>query len=425
MRRVAVFLMLILSAGTIGHAQDIPRLQDAFFEAEYFLLSEDYADALPYYQGIYAAMPDNENIAFRIGLCYLNIEGKKNLAIEYLEKASVNPTSKYREGLLRQTQAPYEAIYFLGDAYRVNYMFEKAKEAYGRYRSTLLPDDTDNLTFIDQQIAACENAPVIMADPVKFTVESLGNMINDSKDNFFPVISGDGKSIAYMTSMKFYDAIMFSKMVRGEWTPPVNITPELQSDGDQYVSCLSVTGNMLFLSKDDNINSDIWVSKFDGVRWAPATKLKKDINTKYWESHGYISDDGSTLIFASDRPGGFGGLDLYFSRLDAAGEWGTPVNAGPELNTQLNDDRPFLVENGKKLFFTSQGHYNMGGYDIFMSELQSNGLWSTPKNLGYPLNTPDDNIFFCPFDNGKEGFVSLTRENEGAGKEDVYRIRFR
>ena len=112
MRRVAVFLILMLSADICGNAQDVPRLQDAYFEAEYFLLSEDYADALPYYQGIYAAMPDNDNIAFRIGLCYLNIEGKKNLAIEYLEKASVNPTAKYREGVLRQKQAPYEALYF-------------------------------------------------------------------------------------------------------------------------------------------------------------------------------------------------------------------------------------------------------------------------------------------------------------------------
>ncbi len=425
MRRVAVFLILILSAGIRGNAQDVPRLQDAYFEAEYFLLSEDYTDALPYYQGIYAAMPDNDNIAFRIGLCYLNIEGKKNLAIEYLEKASVNPTAKYREGLLRQTQAPYEALFFLGDAYRVNYMFEKAKDAYQRYRSTLLPNDKDNLAFIDQQIAGCDNAPAIMAKPIKFSVESLGNILNDSRDNFFPVVADDGKSIAYMTSMKFYDAIMYSKLVKGEWTTPVNITPDLQSDGDQYVSCLSISRNLLFLSKDDNINSDIWVSKFNGEKWEPATKLRKEINTKYWETHAYISDDGTTLIFASDRPGGFGGLDLYISKLNAEGEWGTPVNAGPEINTPMNEDRPFLIDNGKKLYFASQGHYNMGGYDIFSSEQQSNGLWSTPVNLGYPLNTPDDNFFFCPSDNGKEGYVALTRENEGAGKEDLYRIRFR
>ena len=418
-------LLLVLTLSTAVRAQDNIRLQEAFYEAEYFLMRGDYSDALPYYQGIYTVMPDNANIAFRIGLCYLNMEGSKNLSIEYLEKASQKITAKYREGSLRQFEAPYEAIFFLGDAYRINYMFEKAKEAYARYRKTLLATDIENILFVDQQITSCNNAPAIMDEPVKFTVESVGDVINDSNDNFFPVVSADGKSIAYMSSMKFYDAIMFSHLVRNEWTAPVNITPELQSDGDHYISYLSPNGTVMLLSKDDNINSDIWMSKFDGTRWEPAHKLKKEINTKYWEAHGYMTEDGSAMIFSSDRPGGFGGLDLYISKLNKDGEWGTPVNLGPEINTPFNDDRPFLINNGTILFFASQGHYNMGGYDIFRSDLQNNGLWSKPKNIGYPLNTPDDNIFFCPTDKGNGGFMSMTRRDEGAGKADIYHIRFK
>jgi hypothetical protein len=418
-------LLLVLTLVTAVRAQDNIRLQEAFYEAEYFLMRGDYADALPYYQGIYTVMPDNANIAFRVGLCYLNMEGSKNLAIEYLEKASQKVTAKYREGSLRQIEAPYEAIFFLGDAYRINYMFEKAKEAYSRYRETLLATDIENILFVDQQIASCNNAPAIMAEPVKFTLESVGDVINDSNDNFFPVVSADGKSIAYMSSMKFYDAIMFSRLVRNEWTPPVNITPQLQSDGDHYISYLSPNGTVMLLSKDDNINSDIWISNFDGTKWEPARKLKKDINTKYWEAHGYMTEDGSAMIFSSDRPGGFGGLDLYISKLNKDGEWGVPVNLGPEINTPFNDDRPFLINNGTILFFASQGHYNMGGYDIFRSDLQSNGLWSKPKNIGYPLNTPDDNIFFCPTDKGNGGFMSMTRRDEGEGKGDIYHIRFK
>ena len=418
-------MLFVLALSMAVRAQDNIRLQEAFYEAEYFLMRGDYADALPYYQGIYTVMPDNANIAFRIGLCYLNMEGSKNLSIEYLEKASQKITAKYREGSLRQVEAPYEAIFFLGDAYRINYMFEKAKEAYGRYRETLLATDIQNILFVDQQIASCNNAPAIMAEPVRFTIESLGDVINDSNDNFFPVVSADGKTIAYMSSMKFYDAIMVSHLIKNEWTPPVNITPELQSDGDHYISYLSPNGTVMLLSKDDNINSDIWMSKFDGSRWEPAHKLKKEINTKYWEAHGYMTEDGSTLIFSSDRPGGFGGLDLYISKLNEDGEWGTPVNLGPEINTPFNDDRPFLINNGTILFFASQGHYNMGGYDIFRSDLQSNGLWSKPKNIGYPLNNPDDNFFFCPTDKGNGGFMSMTRRDEGEGKGDIYHIRFK
>ena len=387
-KRILLFVF-ILSAASHVAAQDNIRLQEAFYEAEYFLMRGDYSDALPYYQGIYAAMPDNASIAFRMGICYLNIEGSKHLAIEYLENASQNVHAKYREGSLRQTSAPYEAIFFLGDAYRINYMFEKARDAYLRYRETLLPGDIENMMFVDQQIASCANAPAIMATPVRFALEPVDNNLNDSNDNFFPVISADGESMAFMTAMKFYDAIMFSRKIRNEWTPPLNITPELQSDGDHYVSCLSSDGTLMLLSKDDNINSDIWMSRYDGARWEPAQKLKKDINTKYWEAHGYITEDGNTMIFSSDRPGGFGGLDLYVTKLDRNGEWGTPVNMGPEVNTPFNDDRPFLINDGKILFFASQGHYNMGGYDIFRSDLQYNGLWSKPVNLGYPLYTPD------------------------------------
>jgi len=424
MKKLAL-LLIIISAGTVCRSQDNIRLQEAFYDAEYFLMRGDYSDALPYYQGIYAAMPENASIAFRLGLCYLNIEGSKNLAIEYLENAVQKVSGKYREGSLRQTEAPYEALFFLGDAYRINYMFEKAKEAYSRYRQTLLPTDIGNLMFIDQQIAACNNAPELMSKPVKFTVEEVDDIINDVNDNFFPVVSADARVIAYMTSMKFYDAIMFSRFVRNEWTPPVNITPELQSDGDHYISCITSGNTLMLLSKDDNINSDIWSSKFDGTRWEPARKLKKEINTKYWEAHGFITEDGSTLIFASDRPGGFGGLDLYISKPGPDGEWGTPVNLGPEVNTPFNEDRPFLINDGKTLFFASQGHHNMGGYDIFRSDIQYNGLWSIPENLGYPLNNPDDNVFFCPSDNGKAGYLSLSGRDGGSGGADIYLIRFK
>jgi Tol biopolymer transport system component len=261
----------------------------------------------------------------------------------------------------------------------------------------------------------------LIARPIAYTEENIGELFNDEKANFNPLISADGKSFAFMVSLKFYDAVMFSKLVDGKWTGPINITPELQSDGDFYISCLSADGKLLFLSKDDNYNSDIYSSSFDGISWTKTVKLNKNINTKYWESHGFISETGDKIIFASDRPGGFGGLDLYVS-LKVNGDWGTAVNLGPEINTQFNEDRPFLINNGKTIFFSSQGHENIGGYDLFRSDLQSNSLWSKPKNLGYPINTPDDNIFFMPVGDGKVGYYSVFKESGGLGKEDIYKI---
>lgn len=421
-KRIAC-LIIVSSFFFSIHAQDMKKNQEKFLEAEYFLLYKDYADALPTYLDLYQNMPENANLAFRIGLCYLNTPGQKSLAISYLEKASKNSSARHKEGTITQITAPYEAWINLADAYRINYQFDKAKEAYEKYKATLLPDDKD-IDFINQQIKSCDSAKELMKKPVEFTEENPGDPFNDEKSNFNPVISGNGKSFAFMVSLKFYDAIMFTTLVNEKWIPPVNITPDIQSDGDFYISCLSYDGRSLLLSRDDDFNSDIYSSNYDGTKWSSAVKLNKNINTKYWESHGFISKDGSILVFASDKPGGFGGLDLYISKR-INGDWGVPVNLGAEINTPFNEDRPFLINDGKTLYFSSQGHTNMGGFDIFKSDLQSNGIWSVPLNLGYPLNTPDDNFFYMPIGNGKTGCISLFNEKDGFGKEDIYKITFK
>jgi tetratricopeptide (TPR) repeat protein len=421
-RILTIFFSILFSNSLFSQATS--TLQDDFIEAEYFFMNGDYQDALPFYLRIYEKIPENANIAYRIGACYLNITGKKNLSIDYLEAASRNLSAKVREGTISQVSAPYDALYDMGCAYLINYQFDKAKDAFTRYYGTLLPDDTENLDLVNQQIQSCQTAKEFISKPISLTEENLGAPFNDEKSNYNPVISSDGKTFAYMVSLKFYDAVMVSRLDRGKWTPPVNITPELMSDGDMYISCLSSDGKTLFLSRDDNYNSDVYKSTFNGIAWGPNQKLNKNINTKYWESHGYITEDGEKIIFASDRPGGYGGLDLYISR-QIDGNWGPAVNIGPEINTPLNEDRPFLINNGKILFFSSQGHTTMGGYDLFRSEMQPNNLWSEPVNLGYPLNTPDDNIFFMPVENGKAGYCAIFKEAEGLGDYDIYRITFK
>jgi Tol biopolymer transport system component len=424
MSKRAVCLLFILLLIAPVYAQENKDLEDSFLEAEYFLMNESYSDALTYYLQLYEKLPDNANLAYCVGVCYLNIPGKKNLSIQYLENAIKNMSAKHKEGTLTQVAASYDALFELGRAYRINYRFDKAKETFTKYLATLLPDDHENIDFVRNEIKACEMAKDLIATPVAYAEENMGELFNDEKSNFNPLISADGKSFAYMVSLKFYDAVMFSRLVNGRWSAPVNITPELQSDGDFYISCLSADGKLLFLSKDDHVNSDIYVSSYDGKTWSKTVKLNKNINTKDWESHGFISEDGNQLVFASDRPGGFGGLDLYISR-KVNGDWGPAVNLGPEINTQFNEDRPYLINNGKTLFFSSQGHENMGGYDIFRSDLQSNGLWSIPKNLGYPINTPDDDIFFMPVADGKSGYYSKFKETGGFGKEDIYKVTFK
>jgi hypothetical protein len=418
-RTVCLIVAIIISVSTF--AQENKNLQDTFMEAEYFLMNEDYNDALNYYLQLYEKLSDNSNLAYCIGVCYLNIPGKKNLSITYLETAVRNMSAKHKEGTINQTAAPYDALFYLAKAYRINFNFDKAKETFLKYSGTLLPDDRENLDFIKHEIQVCDIARNLISKPVAFSEENIGELFNDEKANFNPLISADGKSFAYMVTLKFYDAIMFSRLIDGKWSAPINITPDLQIDGDVFISCLSSDGKLLFLSKDDNYSSDIYMSSFDGIKWSQCVKLNKNINTKYWESHGFISESGNEIYFASDRPGGFGGLDIYVARKTNV-DWGPAVNLGPEINTQFNEDRPFIINKGKTLFFSSQGHENIGGFDIFRSDLQTNNLWSKPQNLGYPINNTDDNIFFMPTGDGKSGYYSIFKESGGFGKEDIYRI---
>jgi len=419
-KKTASLLITMLFAFSI-HAQDSKQLQDTFLEAEYFFMNEDYPEAINYYLQIYAEKKDNANLAFRIGVCYLNLPGKKDLAVKYLEEAVAKMSAKHKEGTLNQTSAPYDALYELARAYRINYNFDKSKEYFLKYKTTLLADDVENIDFVDHEIKVCDMAKTLIEKPVTFTLENMGELFNDDKSNFNPVISTDGKSFVFMSSLKFYDAIFYSRLQNNKWSGPVNIYPEFQLDGDIGISSLSKDGSLLFISKDDNYNSDIYVVSYNGTKWSSALKLNKNINTRYWESHGAISEDGNQLIFASDRPGGFGGLDLYVSR-KVNGEWGQAVNMGSEINTRYNEDRPYLANHDQTLIFSSQVHENMGGYDLFRSEKQSTGSWKKPENMGYPLNTPDDNTYFMPSGDGKSGYIFLERETGGFGREDLYRI---
>ncbi|MBE0654793.1 MAG: PD40 domain-containing protein [Bacteroidales bacterium] len=179
---------------------------------------------------------------------------------------------------------------------------------------------------------------------------------------------------------------------------------------------------MLIYRSDDFIGN-IYTSKFVNGKWTPLVKLNENINTKYWESHASFSMDGKTLYFSSNRRGGYGGLDIYRSEKQPNGEWGIPVNLGPAINTKYNDDTPFITEAGDKLYFSSYGHYNIGGYDIFMSRKKTDGTWAEPVNIGYPINTTDDDQFFYPIKNGEIAYYSRYDSQEGFGRHDIFRYK--
>ncbi len=421
MKRIVLLLSLLVTLTSNNlFSQSKAEIKNNFYDAESWILFEAYQDALPLYIQLLQRFPDNANFKYRIGQCYLNTPGEKEIAIRYLEDAVKNIDPKYKEGKFKESGAPYDALYYLANAYRINNQLDKAIETYSLFKKNLNPEIYDT-TVVDLQVQSCRNAKELMSRPIFIIKHNLGSIINESTSEFNPVVSDDEKMIVFSKTEPFYEALLYSVKSDGQWSVPQNMNEILKVDRDIYPTSLSSDGKTLYLYSSADYDGIIYSSTFENDTWSPLVKLNDNINTKYWESHATISHDNKKLYFTSNRKGTFGGLDIYVSERDSTGDWGEPSNLGAVVNTAYNEETPFLSKDDKTLFFSSRGHFNMGGYDIFSSTLKADGEWSEPVNEGYPLNTTDDDVFFKPSIGKYQGYYAMNTP-EGYGKLDIYRV---
>lgn len=402
------------------YSQSRIEVKQIFFDAESWILFEDYKEALPLYQQLLRIDPSNSNYKYRIGQCYINTPGEKDKAISYLEDAVENINPDYREGKFREKGAPYDALYYLANAYRINNQLEKAILTYNLFKKNLDADVYDS-NVVNLQIRSCYNAIELMNQPLFIREKNLSDQINESNSEFNPVVSDDEDMLFFSRGEAFYDAILYSARTSSGWGNPLNMNELLKVDRDLFPTSLSEDGKTLYLYSSADYDGIIYSSSYRNGSWQPIVKLNDNINTKYWESHATISHDDKRLFFTSNRKGTYGGLDIYVSERDSSGDWGPARNLGPVINTPYNEESPFLSSDDKTLFFSSRGHFNMGGYDIFYSTFLPDGTLSIPLNAGYPLNSTDDDVFFKPVKNGYEGYFAK-ESPDGYGKQDIYRI---
>ncbi len=396
-------------------AQNWNLIYSKEIEAEDFLFVRQYDKAAQKYKEALKLHPQSGNLLYKTGSTLMLTVNGKSEAQEYLEKAAEKVSASYDPRAIREEAAPPQALLLLGKVYQANNQFEKAISAYNKYKTFLKADDP-MIKYADRQIEASRIAPMLMADAQGFKATNLGNTINNKNANINPVISGDGKTLAFTTlSNTGYD-IFVSKKKGDTWERPKKITDDLRG-GFLKTTALSYDGTWMYLVDDMSATSSIFDTFYEDGYWVRAKKLKKPITTKFNESHASLSPDGRTLYFTSDRPGGLGGLDIYKSTQDSKGRWGVPENLGSRINTEFNENTPFVTPDGKYLFFSSEGHNSMGGYDIFYIELAGSGK---PINLGYPINTGDDNLFFLP-ENLNRGFMAMAGP-ENIGPQDIYQV---
>ncbi len=421
MRQRIILILLVFISFSGSSAQRNLYYRRIFVDAEYYVLYEEYSDALPLYQELYKAFPNNANLAYRIGLCYLNIPNEKSKSLPYFEKAIASITENYNEGYFTETKAPRDAYLHYGKALRILGQFDKAQKAFEIYKSSLKPNEITELRIVGKELEALSNARYFIANPFKHKITMVGRNITTRFPEINPVLDSSGNTMVYTSVQRFYNAILISNRGNEFWNNPLNLNPQLYADGEIKTVGITSNGNILLLSRNDNDVYNLYYSTYNRETnsWTPITKFPKEINTsKSWQTFGSLSKNGDTLYFSSNREGGFGGFDIWMSVKLSAG-WSSPINLGKNINTPFDEIAPFLTEDGKQLFFSSNGHKTMGGFDIFISDFE-NKTWGIPMNIGYPLNTTDDDTFFFPIKNGTEGYYSKNMESKG--DEDIYHV---
>lgn len=400
---------------------------EMFYIADDYIDNENFTGAINLYQRMLDEEPDNPTVNFKLGFCYLNTADEKDKAIKYIEKS----VSKLNRGRKRKSTEFLEASFYLAKAYQANYKFDKAVTQY-----TSLKERTKNkqlIAIIDEEIKKCADGNALVQNPVQLTITNLGDSINTEYGDHSPFISAD-ESVLIFTSRRenkyndemdmsgeYDENIYISYSEEGSpWSKPVSIGDSINTAEHEASIGISVDGQKLFIYKSDEEGS-IYVSDLIGDIWSKPKKLGPTINTKYRETHASLSADGSKLYFTSDRKGGYGGLDIYVARKLVNGEWSEAENLGPGINTEKDERAPYIHPDDITLYFSSRGHGGLGGFDIFSSQLNEFGTWTKPQNIGYPINTSSDDVFYVTSADRQRSYYASSKE-AGMGKTDLYLI---
>ncbi len=390
--------------------------------------SNDLSEPLQHYLVAQEFNPYSSILNFRIGVCYLNSNQKFN-SLEHLKFAyKVNP------------EVDENIKFYLAQAYQLDGNFEEAIKYYGEFKDQIKPNDDAQRMFIVKKIQECRNGMKMKANPVRVWIDNLGDSINTEYSEFSPVISADNR-VLFFTGRRpdskggktdksglFYEDVYVSKRsFGGNWSTSTNVSDPVNTESHDATVGLAPDGKSLLIYKGINSkNGDIFITKekADGS-WEEPQSIGDNINSEFHESSASLSFDEKTLFFVSDKPDGFGQHDIYVSYWDEElKEWGVAENLGETINTEYEEKGVFFHPDNRTLYFSSNGHNNIGGLDIFKSVYDAeSGEWSKPENIGYPINTPDDDIYFVVTGNERYAYYSSYRA-DGLGEKDIYQITF-
>jgi hypothetical protein len=397
-------------------------------KAELLYFEKNYKLALPIYSKLRENHPNDVRLKYVYAICGLLIPGRQEICLDLLKE------------VYEKNKKAAEIDYFLAKANFLNYNFDEAIAGITAYKSKNKKLTPEQLKDCDQIVTYCNNAKLLVPQPVSVRIENMGNIINTAAAESSPCLTDDENVIIFTYKGEkskgglqnafnqpningvYYEDVYTSSKVNGVWQTPEEIK-SLNTINNEAVLFLSNDGQKLFINIDSQQDDgDIYMSTLDKELWSAPVKLVGDVNSKDWENNTSLSPDGKILYFSSNRSGGFGGKDIYKSQLLPDGTWGKAKNLGDKINTALDEDAPFIHYDGRLLLFCSQGHNSIGGYDIFKTYMNvTDSTWSAAENMGCPINTPGDEIHYVLSPSGDNGYYGLGKV-DGYGDFDIYKV---
>lgn len=413
--RVACLALALTVCGAMtlpGGANRLIRKADQAFELE------DYAAALKLYASAVEAAPRNPEANYKLGITYVHLNMPKE-ARAAMQRA-IDLDAKVEQKLFLP----------LAEANQLERNFSAAKAYYEQEKRNAPALEKTYQDFLSKRIEECKAGEELMRLPAIYQVTNVGSAINSEYSDYVPVLMPGDNAMLFTTrrpdkGRKPVDAngaeqIRIARMQQGSWQ---NSELFLETQAKMpYHAVVSVAphGKELYTFFADK---GLHVSyKLQTGEWTQPEQLKAPFNQGPREPSLFVTDDGKFAFFSSDRNGGYGGLDLYVSYKKEDGSWSEALNLGPEVNTPYDEDAPFVDTATNTLYFSSRGHNTMGGYDIFRSSI-SNATWSKARNLGYPVNSATDDLYFTLSADRNTAYISSDRPG-GAGGKDIYRILF-
>lgn len=399
---------------------------NTFEEGEYWFELGNFKEALKNYDKLIGKFPNDEVLNYRVGVCRLQFSDQWEGALTCLLKVT-NPK-------MQKNEYPF----FLGRAYHLNLKFDEAIAEFNKYLADKKADKQLKVEAA-QYLQNCEAGKKLMQSPVEVRITNLGAPVNTAASEYVPLISADEMSLAFTyrgelsiggkqpiydkkasEGVYFEDIMMSVKDSAGNWAPPKMLSDNINTSGNDACVALSQDANTLIMFR--SIPGDIgtlYSTRFRDTTWSDPELVRGEINSPSWEGSMTVSPNGKIAYFASERPGGKGGRDIWRAHLMPDSTWGRITNAGDSLNTIYDDDAPFYHPSGEYLIIASRGHNSMGGFDIFRCDRINDTTWTKAKNIGYPINTPGEDIYYSLTSDGKKGYYSSGKAG-GFGLQDIY-----